>query len=68
MHAVAPFLKLVLFAVSLVLILGIWSMARGKETKENVVKGNKLMRLRVAVQAVGLVLVLIAVYYEFFRY
>ena len=68
MDAVAPFLKLALFAVSLVLILGIWSMARGKETRENVVKGNKLMRLRLAVQAVALALVLIGLYYEYFRH
>jgi phosphatidylglycerophosphate synthase len=64
MNVVIPLVKLALFGLILVLILGIWSMAKGKETAESMVEGNKLMRLRVALQAVALGLILAGFAYE----
>lgn len=66
MDVLAPLVKLALFAVILVLVLGIWSMARGKETAESLVEGNKLMRARVAFQAVAFALIILALLYEEF--
>ena len=66
MDAVAPFLKLAFFALILIMILGIWSMAKGKETPESMIEGNKLMRLRVAVQATAFALIIAALLYEAF--
>jgi len=51
---------LALFAVIIVFVLGIGSMALGKETAEDMAKGNKLMRLRVEIQAVALALIVAA--------
>lgn len=59
MDAFAPLVKLAFFAAVLVLVLGIGSMAFGRETAEDMVKGNKLMRLRVEIQAVALALIVI---------
>ena len=57
MDALAPLVKLALFGVILVFILGIGSMAFGHETAEDMAKGNKLMRLRVEIQALALALI-----------
>ncbi len=48
-----------LASVVVVLCLGLYSMARGGEFNRK--WGNKLMRLRVALQALAIVLILIAV-------
>lgn len=66
MEALAPLVKLALFGVIIVLVLGIWSMARGKETADSMVQGNKLMRLRVGIQALAFGLVILALLYEAF--
>lgn len=66
MDAIAPLVKLAFFALILVMILGIWSMAKGKETAESIVEGNKLMRLRVGIQALALALIVAALLYEEF--
>lgn len=60
MDALVPLVKLALFAVILVFIFGIGSMAFGRETAEDMVQGNKLMRLRVEIQAVALGLIIVA--------
>jgi len=66
MDVLAPLVKLALFAVILVLILGIGSMAKGKDTAESMVENNKLMRARVAFQAVAFALIILALLYEAF--
>ena len=58
MDALVPLVKLALFAVILVFIFGIGSMAFGHETSEDMVVSNKLMRLRVEIQAVALGLII----------
>jgi Hypoxia induced protein conserved region len=55
-----PLVKLAFFGVILVLIFGIGSMAFGRDTAEDMVKGNKLMRLRVEIQAIALALIVTA--------
>ncbi len=60
MDALVPLVKLALFGVILVFVFGIGSMAIGRETAEDMVTGNKLMRLRVEIQAVALGLIIIA--------
>ena len=59
MDVFADLTKLALFAVIVVFVLGIGSMAMGKETAEDMARGNKLMRLRVEIQAVALGLILV---------
>ena len=66
MDAIAPLVKLAFFALILVMILGIGSMAKGKETAESIVEGNKLMRLRVGIQALAFALIVAALLYEEF--
>ena len=51
---------LALLSVLAVLGLGLYSMSRGGEFNRK--WGNKLMRLRVALQAVAIVLILLAVF------
>jgi len=60
MDVFAALTKLALFAVIIVFVLGIGSMAIGHNTAEDMAKGNKLMRLRVEIQAVALALIVIA--------
>lgn len=64
MDALAPLVKLALFGVILVFLFGIGSMAFGHETAEDMVNGNKLMRLRVEIQAVALALIVTALLLE----
>lgn len=66
MDAIAPLVKLAFFALILVMIFGIGSMATGKETAESMAEGNKLMRLRVGIQAVAFGLIILALLYEAF--
>lgn len=66
MDAIAPLVKLAFFALILVMIFGIGSMAKGKETAESMVEGNKLMRLRVGIQALAFALIVAALLYEEF--
>lgn len=66
MDAIAPLVKLAFFALILVMIFGIGSMAKGKETAESMVEGNKLMRLRVGIQALAFALIVAALLYEDF--
>ena len=63
MDALVPLVKLALFTVILVFIFGIGSMAFGHETTEDMVVSNKLMRLRVEIQALALGLILVALIY-----
>lgn len=60
MDVFADLTILALFAVIIVFVLGIGSMALGHETAEDMAKGNKLMRLRVEIQAVALALIVMA--------
>lgn len=66
MNVIVPLVKLALFALILVMILGVWSMAKGKETAESVVTGNKLMRLRVGIQAFAFALIVLALLAEYY--
>ncbi|HET7174960.1 MAG TPA: twin transmembrane helix small protein [Gammaproteobacteria bacterium] len=66
MDAIAPLVKLAFFALILVMIFGIGSMATGKETAESMAEGNKLMRLRVGIQAVAFGPIILALLYEAF--
>lgn len=65
MTIIAPLVKLAFLALILVMVLGIWSMAKGEETAESMVSGNKLMRLRVGIQAFAIGLILLALILEF---
>ena len=60
MDTITPLVKLAFFVLILVMIFGIGSMAKGKETTESMVQGNKLMRLRVGVQALAFGLIVAA--------
>lgn len=59
MNALAILLAIALAAVVIVLIVGVVGMARGGEFNEKY--GNKMMRLRVGLQALAVVLVLLFV-------
>jgi len=58
-HAVFVVLIFILLATVGVLFLGLFSMARGGEFNRKY--GNKLMRFRVAFQAVAILLVLVLI-------
>jgi hypothetical protein len=58
-HAVFIVLIVILLATVGILFLGLFSMARGGEFNRKY--GNKLMRFRVAFQAVAILLVLILI-------
>jgi len=60
MNILAVLLALVLFAVVAILLFGIIAMARGGEFNRKY--GNKMMRWRVAIQALAVVLVLLFVF------
>ncbi|MCX8231859.1 MAG: twin transmembrane helix small protein [Alphaproteobacteria bacterium] len=60
MNILAVLLAFVLFAVLAVLIFGIIAMARGGEFNRKY--GNKMMRWRVAIQALAIALVLLLVF------
>lgn len=58
MDVAAPLAILALFGVVIVFVFGIGSLAFGHETPEDMVQSNKLMRLRVEIQAVALGLII----------
>ena len=58
MDVAAPLAILALMGVIIVFVFGMGSMALGHETAEDMVVSNKLMRLRVEIQAVALALIL----------
>jgi len=59
MNVIAILLAIALAAVVLVLIVGVVGMARGSAFNEKY--GNKMMRLRVGLQALALILVVLFV-------
>ena len=59
MNVIAILLAIALAAVVLVLIVGVIGMARGSAFNEKY--GNKMMRLRVGLQALALILVVLFV-------
>ena len=58
MDVVAPLAVLALFGVIIVFVFGMGSLAFGHETAEDMVLSNKLMRLRVEIQALALALII----------
>ena len=60
MNILAVLLALALGAVIIILVFGIIAMSRGGESNQKY--GNKLMRWRVAIQALAVVLVLLFVF------
>lgn len=60
MNILAFLLALALGAVIIILVFGIIAMSRGREFNRKY--GNKLMRWRVAIQALAVVLVLLFVF------
>ena len=50
-------------AVVLVLGAGITAMFRGSGSKEDAMRSNKLMQLRVATQAVAVIIILLALWF-----
>lgn len=58
MDVLAPLAILALVGVIIAFVFGIGSMAFGHETSEDMVVSNKLMRLRVGIQALALGLII----------
>lgn len=69
MDAFGPLAVLALLGVVIVFFFGMGSLASGHDTAEDMVVSNKLMRLRVELQALALALIvtglLVAKYWRF---